>query len=260
MGSATNRAIMNEHTRRYIEEIWAERLRAEGFTCPDDKILCWYRVVNHEICQYIVFYATSVYLPVWLNVGYGSCPLFEQPPYLRSVCLSDYPALPGCSKGGMIRESKNDWCLTSFSCEILVYVDANGGKGVNMIDQEILPLLNASQTLEGCLETRKRAITGTDDSVGTMYSNFITDGHAELAILLKDEGMYPEYIKDANTLIDRYGDAERWKKKPHIQKMLKRWQYIKSVLEEDKRDEFLLHLEQRKQKTMKWLEKMGIPF
>ena len=85
MGKVTNRAIQNEAARRYVEEIWAERLREEGFVCPDDKLLCWYRIINKEIVHFLCFATNHSSIPVWLDVRWGAYPLFVQPYYIQNV-------------------------------------------------------------------------------------------------------------------------------------------------------------------------------
>lgn len=39
MGSVNKKNLRNLHARRYIQEVFATRLRDEGFVCPDDKLL-----------------------------------------------------------------------------------------------------------------------------------------------------------------------------------------------------------------------------
>ena len=92
------------------------------------------------------------------------------------------------------------------------------------------------------------------------YMNIVSPLHSEMAILFNDENTYPMSIKEADAYINCYEKYENSEKCPsYILKELKQRRYMKSVLEEGRRDEFLLHLEQRKQKTIKWLQKMGIP-
>lgn len=61
----------NVHARRYIEEVFAERLRSEGFVCADNNSFCWYRIVNEKIVNSIIFCSTWVNLPLMLSMGYG---------------------------------------------------------------------------------------------------------------------------------------------------------------------------------------------
>ena len=92
------------------------------------------------------------------------------------------------------------------------------------------------------------------------YMDIVSPLHSEMAILFNDENTYPMSIKEADAYINGYEKYENSEKCPsYILKELKQRRYMKSVLEEGRRDEFLLHLEQRKQKTIKWLQKMGIP-
>lgn len=260
MGSVTNKAIQNEATRRYVEAIWAERLREEGFICPDNKLLCWYRVVNNEILQYIIFFTRKARLPVWIEVGYGSCPLFEDPPYIRTV-FSDSLYLPGYSEHGMICESDdNDSRFGRYSEDIDVYVTGKGGRGIYMFTRRILPLLDSAMTAESCLNSLKSATERTDHPTEKVYTSRINAEYAELAILLLDQNIYQECMISANKRIEHFQSLlESYPKNQEYAHSLNRWEFIKNILSTGEREKFDNEMERRKQKTLKWLEKMGIP-
>ncbi len=54
---AQNKAMANTHAKRYIESVFEQRLREEGFVCSNDKFLCWYRVKNGEILNFITMHS-----------------------------------------------------------------------------------------------------------------------------------------------------------------------------------------------------------
>lgn len=257
--SKTKRVTMNEHTRRYVEIIWAERLREEGFVCPDEKLLCWYRVINNEILQYIIFHTREVRLPVWIEVGYGACPLFVDPPYIRTV-FSDSLYLPGYSAHGIIHETDDNWRLGRYSEDINVYVPSIGGRGIHMFTRRILPLLDSAMTAAGCLNSLKSATERTDHPTEKIYTSRINAEYAELAILLQDQNIYQECMISANKRIEHYQSLlELFPQNQEFLHSLKRWEFIKSILSTEEREKFDNEMERRKQKTLKWLKKMGIP-
>jgi len=43
--------IANLHAKNYVDAVFAQSLLDDGFVCPDDKSLCWYRVTNGETRQ-----------------------------------------------------------------------------------------------------------------------------------------------------------------------------------------------------------------
>ena len=59
---ASNKTLLNIHAKKYIQAVFEERLREEGFRCPDEKLLCWYRMRSD------VLYDTIVFRSSWPNV------------------------------------------------------------------------------------------------------------------------------------------------------------------------------------------------
>ncbi len=47
--SLKTKAIRDLHAKMYIDAVFAETLKQEGFINPDDKSFSWYRVVNNEL-------------------------------------------------------------------------------------------------------------------------------------------------------------------------------------------------------------------
>ena len=91
MGSVNKKNLRNLHARRYIQEVFATRLRDEGFVCPDDKLLWWYRLNSDEIVNSICFFSRWTNLPLMLEIGYGIHPLFVKPYYSCDVYISNPP-------------------------------------------------------------------------------------------------------------------------------------------------------------------------
>ena len=61
---------INLHTKRYVQAVFGKRLQDEGFTCPNDKLLCLYRVKHDKIVNSIVFFSPWANMPVMLWIGY----------------------------------------------------------------------------------------------------------------------------------------------------------------------------------------------
>ena len=83
--------LRNLHAKAYIQEVFESILRAEGFQCPDDRLLCWYRIHNEEVVNSIIFYTQYPNLPLMLGIGYGIFPSFQKPFYLSNVVSNDHP-------------------------------------------------------------------------------------------------------------------------------------------------------------------------
>lgn len=259
MGSVTNKAIQNEAARRYVEEIWAERLREEGFICPDDKLLCWYRVVNKEIVHFICFTTQHSSIPVWLDVVWGAYPLFVQPYYIRSVQNKSTPLVFDMSVWTPIHEKgvSTRW----FRDDIPAYVPTGGTCGLWLLDERILPWLSRSQTEASCYQTHmSNLLSHTAAFENGKYVGNITPYLVAYAIYQEDLPTYPFWSEKATEEVAWY--SRYCVEKPNNQEFrhaLQEWTNVLKALQGGDREEFILQLEHIKQKTLKWLEKMGIP-
>jgi hypothetical protein len=259
MGSVTNKAIQNEAARRYVEEIWAERLREEGFICPDDKLLCWYRVVNKEIVHFICFTTNHSSIPVWLDVVWGAYPLFVQPYYIQNVCNTSTPLVFDMSGWTPIHEKgvSTKW----FRDDIPAYVPTGGTCGLWLLDERILPWLSRSQTETSCYQTHmSNLLSHTDVIENGRYVGNISPDLVAYAIYKEDLSTYPDWLEKATHYIERL--SQNCLNKPTNQQFrhsLQEWTDMLNVLQGGDREEFILQLEHRKQKTLNWLKKMGIP-
>ena len=258
MGSVTNRAIQNEATRRYVEEIWAERLRGEGFVCPDEKLLCWYRVVNKEIVHFICFNTNYSDIPVWLNVAWGAYPLFVHPYYIRNVNDRSTPLPFDLSEIIPIHEA--GVTIKQFRDDIPAYVPAAGTCGLWLLEDRILPWLNRSQCEASCYQAHLSDRMRGKAVENGRYVGSITRQMALYTIYMENSAAYSHCLKEATDSVERY--TKLCASKPNNQQFrqgLQEWSYVLHMLEGGNREEFLLNLEHRKQKTLKWLKKMGIP-
>lgn len=256
MGAVKKRGIQNEATRRYVEEIWAKNLRSEGFACPDEKLLCWYRIINKEIIHYLIFYTDSSRIPVDLKISFGACPVFVQPDYIRNVYTPGRPFRYGYAAEQWIREEKSN-CFGCYSDSIWVQVPTTGKRGGLMLNETILPFLSAACTMEECYRAMKQIYVSPRNN--PFAGALISATFVEMALYFQD--------KEIEALCDSTADrqiriAEEWlqaqPKNQQDQKKLQQWTYLKEAINKTDYDAFLQTLEKRKQKNIKWLKKMGI--
>lgn len=258
MGSVTNRAIQNEATRRYVEEIWAARLRSEGFICPDEKLLCWYRVVNKEIVHFICFNTNYSDIPVWLNVVWGAYPLFVQPYYIRNVNDRSTPLPFDLSR--IIPIHEDGVTIKQFRDDIPAYVPAAGTCGLWLLEDRILPWLNRSQSEATCYQAHVSDQMNSRAMENGRYVGFLTSEMAMYAIYMEDVDTYPNCLEKAIDNVEH--DTKSCVSEPNNQSLrhsLQEWNNVLNMLQGGNREQFIAQLEGRKQKTLKWLEKMGIP-
>ena len=59
---AKNKTEINIHARKYIAAVFENRLREEGFSCPNEKLLCWYRIRKGELLDTVIFCSNWFFL------------------------------------------------------------------------------------------------------------------------------------------------------------------------------------------------------
>lgn len=247
MGSATNKIIRNTHAKNYIQAVFAERLLAEGFVCPDDKLLYWYRIVNKELVHSVCFFTRWTNVPIMMEIAYGIHPLFVPPLYSSDVHIS----ITGYDERFTpltIKEAPPSRRFAPYSDEASVYAPQEEGRGLYTLEQIILPQLNSVQTMEQCY--RFHLVKARECNKG--FSPTII----EEAIYLNDTAEYPKCQLAVNRLIPMYQKyCEKFPTKRIFQDTLAQLQLQNRALSDNAREELLLILEKRKQKNIKWLNK-----
>ena len=80
-----NKTEINIHARKYIAAVFEQRLREEGFTCPNEKLLCWYRIRNEELLDTVIFCSNWSNLPLTMDIYYEVSLFFARPLYIQNV-------------------------------------------------------------------------------------------------------------------------------------------------------------------------------
>ena len=50
-----NKQLVNIHMKNYVEAVFADRLREEGFISVKDRHFCWYRIQSNDIINAVYF-------------------------------------------------------------------------------------------------------------------------------------------------------------------------------------------------------------
>ncbi len=274
---AQNKAMANTHAKRYIESVFEQRLREEGFVCPNDKFLCWYRVKNGEILNFIVFYSAWSNMPLMMDVGHGMHPLFQKPVYTPSVHFSDRPDGNDYFRRQSLVEKGpiNQMGYSRYAEDIQVMAPGHDGKGIYTLNEIILPQMEDVTTIEECYRKHKQGhLDYKPDNYTLQYmeANGLTEeamkfrGLSEVfideAIYLDDAEVFP-YCKDS---VERYISScqECCRLRPNNKeypKELQRWEQRRSALLDGGRSEYLTILEKRKAETIAYLKKKcGVTF
>lgn len=250
--------------KAYVDVVFAERLREEGFVNKDDNGLNWYRVVGEDILQAIHFF--TPYPNVWnidLMINYGIHPLFIRPDYPDSVRYRNRSWDSQISRTRVLYEPDlenpgNYITGAIFSHEIPVICPIRSTRGLYTFDSDLLPLMNKRRTVADCYwndvyerETYNPGETGFRG----MSESFMDE-----AIYLQDTEHYKYCRVWLQEILDELDRAQQ--KRPLTEEQLKRKLLAEqrlAAIDDGKREEYLLALEERKRANILELEsKTGI--
>lgn len=247
MGATKNKQFRNMQAKNYIQAVFADRLREEGFVCPDDKLLCWYRVANQEILHSVCFFSRWSNVPITMEIGYGVHPLFVNPFYSSDIYISKRPDDERFYTA-VIDECGPLHHFAPYSEDALVYAPKFDGRGIYTLSDIILPQINDVQTMEQCYRFHRKK--------SGERSSPITPTFIDEAIYLDDTSAYSNCKRAADKLLSIYQrNCELSPTKKEYKDTLLQLQQQKRVLFDGARDEYLGILEQRRKKTVEMISK-----
>ena len=153
---ANNNQLQTEHIQRLVRELFADRLRQEGFVSYKNQDIAWYRLVNQEVLQTIYFYTITSYIPVFMHIGVGCHPLYVEPKFSASVRYSSK------DRGNEVRFREKifvDFPLKSYSSDILVMCPADEQKRMGIFEnilKELEPIHTAWEAYQAHKEIYSR--------------------------------------------------------------------------------------------------------
>ena len=238
-----NKKLLKQHATRYIEAVYADALKRAGFVCPDDDLLCWYRLQSAQIVNSIIFYTRWSSLPVLLDIGYGIIPLFEMPLRIKGVVFNKQieEEILTNPLNGRIEGAK-----TIFLDDVQAYAPL-GSRTLEVI----LPEMNRIQTIEEAYSYHKNLRLNDPTA-----KSLATDGYGKwgplsrtminMALWLDDQEMYPHAIFTADRNVAIY-DAicRKHPNKTECCRELESWQRLQKVLKEGTRDAYIAELSRR---------------
>ena len=252
-----NNMTRNAHAKRFIQEVFSDRLLSEGFVCPDDKLICWYRFVNKEIVNSICFYTPWPNLPLMVSIGYGIHPLFTLPARIPSVYAPNRPTdMETFRHQGLIPNPDIGHIhMNMYSSDAQVYAP-EGGFGIYTLEGALLPTMDKVRTIEECYQMHKQkylsqAMIPAEHRFGAASITFIDE-----AIYCNDTAVFPCFAPVLENRI-RFYEAE-CEKHPTSKAVLSTLRHVmqqKHALYEGKRTEYLEYLRQQKETNLVQLTK-----
>ena len=256
---AKNKTVINIHAKRYIQEVFENRLREEGFTCPDDKLLCWYRVKNQELLNTIIFYSSWPQMPLFLQIGHEFTPLFTEPIYIKNVNFNaslNFRHDIFWSKQNLESLAKHAENLRPYSPDSWVYAPGHGGRGIYTFDEVLLPMFEQTETIEDCYTSHKQYHLEKKPRFGSSLFGEASREFIDEAIYLDDVEVYPYCKARIERALNLYTILVE--KKPNdkaLKDALDHWTKLKIALLDGERKAYLDSLELRKAKNIAKLHK-----
>ena len=253
-------ALLNIYAKQYIAEVFESRLRGEGFVCPDDKLLCWYRVRNHALTDSIIFNSRWSKLPIFLEIAYGIHPLFIKPVYNRNVYVSNNTIDSVRYRSQQLVEADRK-TLSNYTEDIPVFAPMFAGRGIYTLDGILLPQMDRIQTIEDCYYWHKEYTFGArspDEKTRTTEVAFYELPHTwiDLALYVDDREVYPLLKRAVKWNVEQY----MWKNiyDPQNKKDAEEythWLQIDAALYGNNRENYMKILEKRKEENIGYLKK-----
>jgi len=253
--------IANLHAKNYVDAVFAQSLLDDGFVCPDDKSLCWYRVTNGEIINSIFFVSSWSNLPLMLDIGYGIHPLFSMPLYLHSVQYNGFEGREICTEKPLLEPDLSvPMGYRKYSPDASVYAPNRGTRGLYTYQGIVKPLMDRATSVSSCYALHKESYASsyaagphkdTDDMFIGISQTFIDE-----AIFVDDVEIYPYCKREVTRWITNIKPlTEKYPQKKEYINILQQLEQQHNALFNDGREEYLSILEQRKAKTVRTLRK-----
>ena len=252
-----NKTLINIHARHYIEAVFAQRLKREGFVCPDDKLLCWYRIRNGEVLDTVSFCSKWAELPLFLGIDYETVPLFIRHEYHPNVQYNPGPMERwDCTLHCGIRECGNPKGanLRPYSADVLVYAPGHGSRGLYSLTEIILPYMQQINTAYDCYLSHK---ANHLDTPPDQRYQFMSREFLEEAVYAGDSEVLQrgkERIETALRMCDNMIAARP--KDQEAKRFLAQWQQLEICFDADGRNEYLEILHQRETENLVALMKL----
>lgn len=251
--------MIDIHAKQYIQAVFEEQLIEEGFICPDDKLLCWYRASNKDIINSIIFYTPWAKFPLQMSIGVGIFPMFADPIRIQSAHYTKRPVEDDRWFEQSVIENYPISAMhyTCFSDEIWVNAPAHDGRGRYTLEEIILPRMDQLQTIDSVYEFHKHRrldhplsyLANSENRFGVLSRTFV-----DMALWVGDEEMYPYGTARAISAIKQYQAlCNKFPKNQAYQQELAMWLQLNTVFNDQNRNVYLDVLSKRQDSNMQLL-------
>lgn len=253
-------SILNQHAQSFIGYAMADELKKEGFASARNKGIHWFRVVNGEILQSVLFYTTHAHLPMFLEIGFASCPLFITPEIPKSVRRpAVLRGMESFNRGYPILKKHGN---ANFSPEVAVVCPSDEFRGLDIL-RGVIAQLNEIRTMRDCYEKHIEDILKLASIAGipikeVMYNRMSVDLMDEI-VYFDDQRWYDickrKILHDLPWYTELNEEQKLWNAHKFI---LNAYSHLNVAIVEGKRELHLEYLQACKENNIKMLRKKGI--
>lgn len=254
-----------EHTQRYVREVMADRLRAEGFVSYKGEDIHWYKRINDDVVHAVYFVTRHSSLNAMLEIKYGCHPLFIPPIFQKSPYLCAEPGyeqmyngipeiIPNSTPYGMMGSQIRGITNRVYRFpDVLILCPQDDKKGLDILEQ-VLGHMDGIKTPIDCYHAHKkwRSSQIENDAWLTMSTYFVDE-----VLYWKDEALYPYCQMYVNSMAKWLEGLKRDGKlsRKDDQRELARLIALRDVFEGGDLQAYLQTFQSRAQETLHLLEK-----
>lgn len=243
----STKGIITKESQIYIREIHRDTLVENGFSSLNGDDIAWYRIVNGEVLQSVHFLTRHTFRPIFMGMAYGCMPLYLEPMFPKGVYLYGLPHSSEICKEVLLMQGQ---VIRNYSETSSVLCPMEGGRGLDILKEEILTPLNQIDSADACF-AHHRSRYESRDTWRNMSLQFIDE-----VLYRQEQDLYEVCKKRVGHLLANLDRNFSAKQIPSAKSHLELQQ---AVLLGENREDFLNTLEKRKQKTLRILRnKAGI--
>lgn len=254
-----------EHTQRYVREVMADRLRAEGFVSYKGEDIHWYRLVNNEVVHAVYFITRHAKLNSFFEIRYGCHPLFIPPIFQKSPYLYGAPGyeqmndsvperIPGSTAYGVQGLMLFGSCNRPYRIpDAMIMCPRDKNNGLDVLEL-VLPTMDTMKDPRACYEMHKKR-RAREIEIGNTYT--MSPYFVDEVLFWEDQGLIPYCKEYIDNKMYRLAYLQKSGERPHKSehRELEQCFLLNTVLNEGCQHEYLQTFQARAQETSRLLKK-----
>lgn len=254
-----SQSMLFDHMQRYVQEVFAQRLRQAWFASYNGEGIHWFRLVNDEVLQAIYFVCRNATLQSTIEICYGCHPLFIPPVFQKSPYMYALPGyeqmndfipetIPGSTPYGFEHLRLVGMYNRPYRVpDVLILCPADKNYGLDILEK-LLPVMDNISTPYACYEMHKKR-REQEIKNGNMFS--LSSYFIDEVLFWEDEALYPfctQYVTEQVACLQKLQTCSELKRRDD-REHLKRLLVLQDVFSQNNRDAYMYELQCRAHKN-----------